>query len=272
MSSAVQTLQMDIAEGKKSVTQLLRQTKLIAAKLNLTDVEEWVDLELNGYPIGKERPAYREVIAEKLYIFNPYKGWLYAGNVNEVTRIHQPIAEIEILSKEEEISYTPHENFPITNSLGLTSATNWPQRAMLNPLQIKGIVEAVRNELLKWAIQLEKRGIKGEDMNFDEKEKHAAASQIFNIGTVLGTVGNVSHSPVTIYDNKTINQILFESNMPKQDKRELEDVFDELKTAPAHKKPSLIQRGEQLIVKHKDALGASAEVLGKLIHGLKGTE
>ena len=49
MSSAVQDLQKAIVEGKESLTQLLRKTKLIAAKLNLKDVEEWVDLELKGY-------------------------------------------------------------------------------------------------------------------------------------------------------------------------------------------------------------------------------
>ncbi|HSY16677.1 MAG TPA: hypothetical protein VK815_00010 [Candidatus Acidoferrales bacterium] len=48
MSSAIHNLQMAIVDGKQSITQLLRQTKLIAAKLSLPDVEEWVDLELNG--------------------------------------------------------------------------------------------------------------------------------------------------------------------------------------------------------------------------------
>jgi hypothetical protein len=48
MSSAVHNLQQAIVDGKTPVTHLLRQTKLIAAKLDLSDVEEWVDLELNG--------------------------------------------------------------------------------------------------------------------------------------------------------------------------------------------------------------------------------
>ena len=48
MSSAVHKLQKAIVDGNLAVTQLLRQTKLIAAKLNLEDVEKRVDLELNG--------------------------------------------------------------------------------------------------------------------------------------------------------------------------------------------------------------------------------
>ena len=68
MSSAIHNLQVAIVEGKQSLTQLLRHTKLIAAKLNLRDVEEWVDLELNGYPSDKEHPAYREVTTDGLLI------------------------------------------------------------------------------------------------------------------------------------------------------------------------------------------------------------
>jgi hypothetical protein len=58
MSSAVHNLQQAIVDGKTSITQLLRQTKLIAAKLDLSDVEQWVDLELNGYPVPRT-PANR---------------------------------------------------------------------------------------------------------------------------------------------------------------------------------------------------------------------
>ena len=56
MSLAVHDLQQAIVEGKESKTQLLRKTKLIAAKLNLKDVEEWVDLELHRISQRKEAP------------------------------------------------------------------------------------------------------------------------------------------------------------------------------------------------------------------------
>jgi hypothetical protein len=68
MSSAVHNLQMAIVDGKKPITQLLRQTKLIAAKLNLSDVEEWVDFELNGYPDTKQPPEYRRITTSRLML------------------------------------------------------------------------------------------------------------------------------------------------------------------------------------------------------------
>jgi hypothetical protein len=196
MSSAVHNLQMATVEGKQPLAQLLRQTKLIAAKLSLRDVEEWVDLELDGYPSDKELPEYRTVSTDKLMLRNPYRGWEHVGDVKRRVGVHQPIAEIETLAKEEEITFTPEKNFGVTDSLGTSMATRWPQRVTINPSQFTGIVEAVRNKLLKWAIELEKRGIKGEDMNFDEREKQTASKMVLNIGTVHSIVGNANNSDV----------------------------------------------------------------------------
>ena len=258
---------MAIVEGKLSMIQLLRQTKLIAAKLGLEDVEAWVNFELNGYPTdgSVEVPSHRIVKSESLVVHNPYRGWQYAGDVSRSVEVFQPIAEVEMLSQQEQCSYTPHKNFSIQSSLGLGYASQWPQRVIINPSEFKGVLEAVRNELLQWAINLEKRGIKGENMDFNDQEKKNANSIVYNIGTVHGAVGNVSNSPVTFYDNKTINQLVVEKNIPKPDRRELEDILDELKTAEPAKKKSLAARAEELIVKHREALGATAEIIVKSI-------
>src|SRR6516164_7274096 len=98
MSSAVQDLQRAIVKGEQSPTQLLRQTKLIAAKLKLEDVEKWVDSELNGYPKGVDPPNYRRVFSPRLEYHNGYGGgWQFAGHTNLAVRVRQPIAEVENL-------------------------------------------------------------------------------------------------------------------------------------------------------------------------------
>jgi hypothetical protein len=265
MSSAVQNLQKAIVGGQKSLTQLLRETKLIAAKLYLEDVEKWVDLELNGYPAEMDTPKYREVRTDRLLIHNPYRGWQYAGDVRDVIAMQQPIAEIEMLSKEEQITFTPRKKFAITDGLGSTMGSQWPQRVTMSSGQLKGLVEAVKNELLQWTIELEKRGIKGEDMNFDEKEKQSASHNTFNIQKFTGVLGNVTNSQVTLYDYSSISQLLVDRQITKQDRRELEDIMDELKTAPAEKKPSLLKRAEKWLAEHKEILGAAAEAVGKAI-------
>jgi hypothetical protein len=92
-----------------------------------------------------------------------------------------------------------------------------------------------------------------------------ANNQVYNIHTFTGILGNVQNSQVFLYDYSSVNQLLIDHQIPKQDRRELEDIMDELKDAPPDKKPSIIKRGEDWIVKHKDALGAAAEVVGRTI-------
>ena len=149
--------------------------------------------------------------------------------------------------------------------MGDSFLTGMPQRFTVSSEQFKAIIDGITNELLQWTTELEKRGIKGDNMDFNEKEKQSAANQVFNIGIVHGAVGNVSNSPVIFYDNKRINQLVVEKNIPKQDRRELEDILDELKNAEPAKKKSLAARAEQLIAKHREALGATAEIIVKSI-------
>jgi hypothetical protein len=267
MSSAVHDLQAAIVQGKQSLTQLLRQTKLIAAKLSLEDVEEWVDCELKGYPKGVEPPAYREFTTQHVEVRNPMVGWKFAGQLELALRANEPIAEIEQLSKGDMLymSLDQKENFPIRDTLGGSLGSDWNQRIGTPASEFKNILERVKDELLQWTTELEKRGIKGEDMDFDESEKKTAGKMVFNIGTVQGMVGNVTSSQVTVHDYSSIHQLLIDHKIPKQERRELEDLMDELRETPHDKRPSLLARAEKWIVKHKGLLGAGAEIIGKAI-------
>jgi hypothetical protein len=126
-------------------------------------------------------------------------------------------------------------------------------------------VDAVTNELLHWTTELEKRGIKGEDMDFDDKEKKSATNQTFHIQKFTGVFGNVTNSTVTLYDYSSIQQLLIDHKIPKDDRRELEDIMDELKEAQPEKKPSLLARAEKWIVKHKEVLGVATEAVSKAV-------
>jgi hypothetical protein len=273
MSSAVNDLQRAILGGQQSLTQLLRQTKVIAAKLNLEDVERWADLELNGYPKDIEPPQFRQFGTNSVEYNNPYQGgWRFAGHINIKVPARQPIAEIEDFSRSERGIYFPApKNLPLYDMTGEPLGFEFPQRITVAASQFARIIDAVTNELLRVTTELEKRGIKGENMNFDEKEKQTAGHMTFNIGTVQGGVGNISNSPITInsnvrlYDYSSIQQLLIDRKIPKQDRRELEDIMDELTEAQPEKKPSLLVRAEKWIVKHKELLGTGAELVGKAI-------
>ncbi len=270
MSSAVQNLQKAIVNSNQTVTQLLRQTKLIAAKLNAGDVEKWVDHELNGYPAGTEVPQYREFSTNSVQIRNPIRGWEFAGHFHRKIKARQPIAEIENLSNGDTLYMPLKMNLQVNDGAGGSFGSDWPQRALIKGAAFKHILEAVKNELLQWTVELEKRDIKGEDMDFNEKEKQSATHQTFNIHKFTGVLGNVENSQVALYDYSSVQQLLIDHSIPKTERRELEDILDELKTAPPDKRPSLIARAEQWIVKHKELLGIAAEAVGRVIKGATG--
>lgn len=255
MSSLVAKFQKDVLDSKKSVTDTLRTAKVISAKLDLNDIEEWIGAELTGYPDGESTPNYRQATGT-LQVENPYRGWItVAGGSIDMPFFHS-IAQIEEFAKLETVYIAPQTNIPL-----LPPYASLPQRVVFSRTVFKGMVEAVRDRLLDWSLELEKRGITGENMAFDEHEKEAARSQIFNIQHFTGVFGNVTHSNVNIYDYSSIHQELKQLKIPQDERNELENILDELKTAPPETRPSLIERGKAWIVKNQELLGAGANIV-----------
>ena len=62
--------------------------------------------------------------------------------------------------------------------------------------QVAAILDTVRTTVLKFALELESKGILGEGMTFSNEEKERAHTNI-NIQTFQGVMGDVAHSHVT---------------------------------------------------------------------------
>jgi AbiTii len=260
MSSLVIELQKDIISSKKTVTEILRTAKLISAKLGLTDISQLIDSELGGYHDQAAAPKYREVTGGTLYVFNPVRGWVFAGNLseNELTyRISQPVSELEELAKAPYISTTSPEKFNLTEPFMM----QFPQEVRHSTMEVKRILEAIKEQILNWVIELEQRGIMGEDMSFDKKEKQKAQHQTFNIQHFAGVLGDVTHSNVNVYDYSSIHQELRKRNIPQAERNEIENILDELKGSPPENKQSLLQKGKAWIVKNQEFLGAGASIV-----------
>ena len=78
MSSLVLELQQGALDSSVSVTDLLRKALVVARKLDIQDIQEWLNHELNGYPEVSEVPAYR-MLQGSLKAWNPYHGWQPLG-------------------------------------------------------------------------------------------------------------------------------------------------------------------------------------------------
>ena len=89
---------------------MLRHTKMIAAKLNLEQIERWVDLELTGFTEETEPPTYRKVLTHRLEIYNSHREvWQFAGNLNYALKARQPIEEIDAFGDTEIDPFPSHE-------------------------------------------------------------------------------------------------------------------------------------------------------------------
>ena len=82
------------------------------------------------------------------------------------------------------------------------------QRVLFPGSQVVALLEAVKNKLLDWSIELGQRGIVGENMAFNEKEQNAARSQVFNIQNMHGVIGDPQNSQVNIYDYSSTTSFL----------------------------------------------------------------
>jgi len=199
MAGLIEEIQRDAFDQKIPVSALLRKVKAAASKLNLPPAEKWVEQELHGYK--EAPPGYRE-LQGKPKALNPYRGWIpiiFADErMNEMLAsctVRQSVASLEALIEQNEGSYV---QFPIPTGmiLELNKAMDINFGTMsvhISTSQIHGLLDAVRNLVLEWALKLERAGISGEGMSFNSDEKRLAntASTTFNIGTIGSMVGNL---------------------------------------------------------------------------------
>lgn len=158
VSASVHSLRESITSGQPSLTQLLRQTQLIAPRLNLPDIQHWANLELNGYADDADPPGYRKVFVHSLEIYNAERdAWQFAGSLNFGLKARQPISEIENLSRLEHVEFPVSKNFSIKNDFGDSFGSDWPQRFVVAGSQYRLVTAAVTD---RWTGGLENWGLK----------------------------------------------------------------------------------------------------------------
>ena len=58
-TSLIDELQLDASNNTVSVSSLLRKALMVAAKLAVSDIPEWINKELSRYGNGDSLPSYR---------------------------------------------------------------------------------------------------------------------------------------------------------------------------------------------------------------------
>lgn len=211
--SLVLQLQKDAIDKDKSVTDLLRVAKLAAAKLGLDDAIKWIDLELHGYG-DTDLPAYRKRHSTP-QAYHTYYGWQSIMITDPRTHdilsdasIEQPIGSLEEMVERYDgsgifaLHYPPEQVAIICKAIRRQTHV----RKALDYGEAYAIIDAVRNLVLEWSLELEKAGIMGENMTFSKEDKkeaksltqHFAAQNITMVGdTSGGSTINVNQEAVS---------------------------------------------------------------------------
>jgi hypothetical protein len=173
-------------------------------------------------------PEYRTMTGTPK-AWNPYHGWVAVGapaslyEVMSSAATGQSIAALEELLARDGggnlhmpmprkiVDHFSKQNYGISEMSVVVGRSN-----------IVAIIDTVRNMVLEWAISLEKSGIKGENMSFNDKERQIAQAtpsiSIGSIGTFTGVVGsgNTMHDIVANISTSKVLELAtqLESNLP----------------------------------------------------------
>lgn len=169
----------------------------MAIKLRLGRFENWVKLEMNGYP-GKEVPDYR-VIQGELVAENPARGLIpyYVPDQAMYQLLSRRYEKSPVGVIQNAVGRATGESsgyflarFPQAVVLTLMKGQDYPLVPCLkvNRMAYVRILDAVRNTILDWSLTLEKDGILGDGMSFTPQEKEVARKNKSKLAPVINII------------------------------------------------------------------------------------
>lgn len=197
MSGLVLELQADALNRTVHVSDLLRKALVVSRKLGVKHIEDWLEKELRGYGPEDEIPSYREVRGS-IKVWNPYHGWqplnfhdAEMGEKLSQRSITQPIGELDEINARKsgghlEVPFPEH----IKNRLMALMEVPLNPTLHIAYTEVTGILDAARNSVLNFALELEEQGILGDGMSFSKEEKTAASQVTYHVTNNIGSMQN----------------------------------------------------------------------------------
>lgn len=194
MSALVSELVNAAIDVAVSPGDLLRRALVVARRLDVPELVDWISGELNGYYSG-EVPDYRRVKGE-LIAENPVHGPIPFFASPDMTEqlsdfeVRQSVPELMQLAQSAAGIYS---HFPSNIEHMLMQMMLKTNGVMMRPalrfsaVQVQGIIEKVRSRVLDWALDLEAKGVLGEGMTFTPRERQTVQQQHYHFGDVSGS-------------------------------------------------------------------------------------
>jgi hypothetical protein len=191
--------ELQVSAERDDVMTVLRKAKRLASKLGVADIDDWLQCEQEGHSGGHPVPKYRVVKGHLVFKSNgPIPvGWGmlatgvmdYPGGVTVDRDIPDAMAEVLAMTAQaNEKNHGLYMTLPdaqtnhyLHGTMNELIADRVTFLLRLNIGQILAIPEAVKNRVLDWSGLLERKGVLGENMTFNEAERKLAHTITFNI-------------------------------------------------------------------------------------------
>ena len=281
MSSLVLELQQEAMNSSVAVSDLLRKAVVVATKLGIKEFKQWANDELNGIEgkglsleeLNKAFP-YRCLNAQ-IMARNPMRGWIpvmfESAEMQQMlsqTCMVQPISQLEHLIQDVKSDAVLSIPFPPDVAERVFSDNRSYRMGIvpaqiIQPAQIKGVLDGVRNVVLNWSLKLEQDGILGEGMTFSPKEKIVASNNTYNIQNFTGVLGEINSGNVQIGDSNQLHTALKTIGISEAERDKLRKIMNQMETADETAKASLVKQGITWISRNAKQLGTLSEALRK---------
>ena len=244
--SLVLELQNDIIQNKMSTQDILRKAYLISKKLNIDNINDWLNFEMNGYKNKKDLPEYRKSIGT-VQALNPLRGWQSVNFPNPKDKlIASELLFFESISELESLVNTSEDSFQKRGGIldSLNTEYQLDVRNIFSKSAVEQIFGIVKNNILEWALDLEQNGILGENMTFTKEEKNNASNITYNFHGDNARINNNStdNSINTVYNNpeviKQLNALKDEINKLEGNSKKFAEILETIEDQLKSKQPN----------------------------------
>lgn len=177
-----------------SLGDLLRRALVVARRLAIPELVEWLNSELNGYD-SESVPAYRRIQGQ-LMAENPFHGpipFFPSPDIVELLsdfEVRQSAFELIKLAQNTTSVFShfpPNVEHTLMKMMQESNGITMRPVLKFSPVQVQGVIEKVRSQVLDFALDLESKGVLGEGMSFSQEEKQIVQQQHYHFQDVNGS-------------------------------------------------------------------------------------
>lgn len=202
-------IQLAATDSNIDIPTVLRKAKILAARLQSSEFEDWVNRELNGCSDASDLPPYRIIGAPaQAHLRDAFRDWNGAPVMAsllpeklrwraEICRLTQPIASIGAMIDQQPKSGQYRIQWP--QEMAVTyGAKGYNRFECLGAWQIisvnslVGVVDTVRNRILEFALKIEAENPEAGEAPPNTEPVPSEKLQPLVHNTFYGPVGNIA--------------------------------------------------------------------------------